>query len=353
MSEKLISIIVPVYNAEKTIERCVNSLCKMMREVEIVCVDDGSKDNSGEILDRISEDILNVIVIHQQNKGAAAARNRGLSVASGQYIMFCDADDEYHKDAISYIIEDIRNDKPDYIVFCREQYLLNGGLLRHAIGNSKHTIDCSWDEYFNNVLQEHGHCVSVFNKVYRNDIIKKYDLDFDEELHFGEDLWFNLNYIPNAQNLIEDFRAIYIQHSTEGSLCTSRNDDFYNLNMRCVLKYRSQFPERANMIDEYLNKYTFFSGVIALKRNLRIKNEYARDCRKQLFHPILDDDNFHKSLLYVSSMQTVKNTERMKKEAKWLLKTGLFGYSIRYYYYPKVKQFIRNTLLNNFIGNII
>lgn len=344
MGKKLISIIVPVYNAEKTIERCIYSLCTMPEYVEVICVDDGSVDQSGKIIDKISEKVPGIIVVHQENKGAAAARNTGLNLASGAYIMFCDADDEYHEDALSYIIDDIKKDRPDYIVFSREQHLLDGGVIRHAMGHSKCKLNCSWEDYFNNILQEHGHCVSVINKVYRRQIIQDNGVSFDEELHFGEDLWFNLNYIPHVNYFIEDFRAIYVQHSTEGSLCTSRNDNFYFLNKKSIMKYRLLFPERAGRIDIYFNKFIFISGVIAIRRNLRIQKEYKRMEKKELFDLILKDQDFERSIEYVSHMDTVENTKGMKKEALWLLRGGLLGYSLRYYQYPRLKRFIKSVV---------
>ena len=89
-----ISIIVPVYNAEKYIKRCVNSILNQsFKEWELILVDDGSSDNSGQICDDYSRQYNNIMVLHKNNGGVSSARNTGIKNATGKYIMFCDSDD--------------------------------------------------------------------------------------------------------------------------------------------------------------------------------------------------------------------------------------------------------------------
>ena len=98
--EELISIIVPVYNVEKYLEKCVDSIINQTyKNIEIILVDDGSKDNSGKICDIIKEKDERIKVIHKQNGGLSDARNAGLKIAKGTYIGFVDSDD--------YIAEDM------------------------------------------------------------------------------------------------------------------------------------------------------------------------------------------------------------------------------------------------------
>lgn len=105
MHEDLVSIIVPVYNVEKFIEKCVNSLMNQShKDIEIILVDDGSPDQSTEIIDRIAIEDQRVHVIHQQNKGVSAARNAGLQCATGEYVMFVDGDDWGDSDYVAYFL---------------------------------------------------------------------------------------------------------------------------------------------------------------------------------------------------------------------------------------------------------
>lgn len=109
----LVSIIIPVYNSKNTIERCIESVVisveKLTTDYEIICIDDGSKDNSLEILKKLSQSNSHIIVIHQENAGAAAARNVGLETAKGEYIAFNDSDDEWLEDHFEILLDILRN----------------------------------------------------------------------------------------------------------------------------------------------------------------------------------------------------------------------------------------------------
>ena len=101
----ILSIILPVYNVEKYIERCVESILTQNREdIEIIIVDDGATDGSPQICDKYAEKISNIKVIHKQNGGLSSARNAGMDVANGKYIYFLDSDDWITEDAIRIIL---------------------------------------------------------------------------------------------------------------------------------------------------------------------------------------------------------------------------------------------------------
>ncbi len=137
MRDPLISVIIPVYQAEKTIERCVSSIVSHRAPIEIVCVDDGSKDQSLGILQSLARDNDCLNIFHQDNAGAAAARNKGLSVARGEYVMFCDADDAYFEDTIDLITEDIEKYQADYIVFGRQSTTLDNHVVTCHKGDQR------------------------------------------------------------------------------------------------------------------------------------------------------------------------------------------------------------------------
>lgn len=106
MTEGLISVIMPVYNAQIYLERAVRSvMTQSYRNLEILLVDDGSKDSSGEICDRLAQEDSRIKVIHQENRGPSAARNRGVDASSGEYITFVDNDDLLNKDFVKVLYE--------------------------------------------------------------------------------------------------------------------------------------------------------------------------------------------------------------------------------------------------------
>ena len=112
----LVSIIIPIYNAEKYIKRCLNSIADQEVITEIICVDDGSTDNSRQIIEAFAEKNKNVIYIYQENSGASAARNNGLKHANGELCMFFDADDILYPDALKKMTVPIINGDAELVI---------------------------------------------------------------------------------------------------------------------------------------------------------------------------------------------------------------------------------------------
>lgn len=111
----LVSVIIPVYNSESTILRCIESVVisleRVTQDYEIICVDDGSKDNSLQLLGEIASQNTKVVVVHQDNAGAATARNKGLELAKGEFIAFNDSDDEWLEDHFEVLLN-VFNENP-------------------------------------------------------------------------------------------------------------------------------------------------------------------------------------------------------------------------------------------------
>lgn len=119
----MISVIIPVYNVEEYLERCVNSVLKQTyNDLEIILVDDGSTDNSGKICDELKNKDDRIIVIHKENQGLSASRNIGIEKATGEYITFVDSDDYILEDMYETLYKNlIRNDAD--ISMCKYQYV--------------------------------------------------------------------------------------------------------------------------------------------------------------------------------------------------------------------------------------
>lgn len=114
----LFSIIVPVYNVEVYLPRCLDSILNQTyEEFECIVVDDGSHDSSGNICDEYANRDSRIKVIHQQNAGPGSARNKGLAIASGEYICFCDSDDWIEKDLLCELSKTIENKNPDIVIY--------------------------------------------------------------------------------------------------------------------------------------------------------------------------------------------------------------------------------------------
>ena len=104
MNNSLITIIIPVYNIEKYLRKCIESVIEQTyKNIEIILVDDGSMDNSGEICDQYKEKDSRILVIHKRNGGLSDARNSAIDIAKGKYLFFLDGDDYIEKDSIEYL----------------------------------------------------------------------------------------------------------------------------------------------------------------------------------------------------------------------------------------------------------
>ena len=112
-----ISVVIPVYNVEKYLEQCLDSvIAQSFEDIEVICVNDGSTDSSLEILKRYADNDSRIKIISQKNKGAGAARNVGIENAAGEYVYFMDSDDYLNADAFERL-NDFLDDKPDFVMF--------------------------------------------------------------------------------------------------------------------------------------------------------------------------------------------------------------------------------------------
>mgnify|MGYP003290115034 CR=1 FL=1 len=210
--EKLISIIVPVYNAERTLHRCVTSLVEQSYpNIEILLVNDGSKDASLEMCRGYEQQDSRIRVIDKPNGGVSSARNAGLDVARGEYIMFCDSDDWVSPLWCEHMV---RNHIPQNLTVCEIAW---GGPDAEA-------KDQQLSEEIiverNRFLQFSFVMCPPWNKLFERNAIQKSDLRFSGDLRLGEDLIFVMEYLCNVQGQVRILpqRLYYYDTSTEGSL---------------------------------------------------------------------------------------------------------------------------------------
>lgn len=191
----MVSIIIPVYNAERTIKRCVESLRKQkLDSKEFIFVNDGSKDSSLEILRHLAESIQDVKIIDKQNGGVSSARNAGLKIANGEFITFMDADDYYLDNSyISNMVKTMTETEADMVV-SGLTVIKENGMYEVQVENRVEKID----EFVNHFFQYSnlGIFNSPWNKLFRKEKIKH---TFCEDMNFGEDTVFVAGYLMNCQ----------------------------------------------------------------------------------------------------------------------------------------------------------
>ena len=217
---KMVSIIVPVYNAEKNLRRCVESLLEQSySNIEILLVDDGAKDSSPRICDEFAQIDERVKVIHKENGGVSSARNMGLKKAKGQYIQFVDSDDWVARDYTEKLVAGIEKNSSELVI---------GGMIfvHDQIQEVRSLKECSikqkevWERQFGFLYKEY-YLNSVWNKLFLKDKIVEF---FQEEISLGEDCCFVLSYLRNVSEiqLITDY-GYYFQMGSPDSLTKQCN----------------------------------------------------------------------------------------------------------------------------------
>ena len=192
MRTPLISVIIPVYNVEKYLHRCLDSvIAQTYQNLEIICVDDGSIDDSGKICDQYAVRDARIKVIHQENQGPSAARNRGLDAAEGEYIAFVDSDDYILEDMYKKMLDKLLNYNVDLCV-CQWQYEFSDGRqvvkkknIDPTIYGRKTSLEFARFLYRGNY--ENGVVVAAWNKLYRRALLDT--IHFEGRIH--EDDAFN------------------------------------------------------------------------------------------------------------------------------------------------------------------
>lgn len=219
------SIIVPVYNVEKYINRCIDSiLYQTIDDFEVILVDDGSSDKSGIICDYYETIDDRVKVIHKKNGGVSSARNAGLDLCQGKYVVFVDSDDYISKD----YLQKLYNPNVD-MVLCNIKYKNINSDKFYILDNEEYGIFNVEENILNQIIKSKYFC-TVYCKLFRKNIIEDYNIRFIEDLSLGEDTVFVVDYIMQIRNLEikSDVIYNYITYNSD-RLSMFKENSIYNL----------------------------------------------------------------------------------------------------------------------------
>lgn len=256
MKEPLVSIIVPVYKAEGTIVRCVNSLIhQSYNNTEILLVENNSPDSSGKLCDSFTEE--NIRVFHLKEKGVSKARNVGLKYAKGKYIAFCDSDDYYTDDHILCLMKAALHNKADVVIsgYYREN---KGEFLEYNLNVSK---IMSKREILKNIFLTNFVMGSCCNKLFNKNMISK--ITFREDISIMEDTYFFLEVLQRAKKVYYEGKALYFYCENEES-AVRKIDTTLSIDKTNSL-YISTY-------DKMLEKFSFSPEVIAMINCKKFEN---------------------------------------------------------------------------------
>lgn len=244
-----VSIIVPVYNAESCLSRCVDSILgQEYPDFEVLLADDGSTDRSGSICDAYAASDSRVRVIHKPNTGVSDTRNAAISQARGTYLQFLDSDDWITPDATKLFVRAMEDTQCDMVI--ADFYRVVGGRVSHK-GDIDDSSVLSREEFAGHMMKNPAdfYYGVIWNKLYRRDIIEKHHLRMNTELDWCEDFLFNLEYILHAETFYALKAPVYYYVKTKGSLVSQSATIVNSVRMKLtVFEYYNRFYK--HVLDE-------------------------------------------------------------------------------------------------------
>jgi len=289
-----ISVIIPIYNTAKVLDRCMISILhQTFTNIEIIAVDDGSEDKSGEIADNYAAQDKRIHVIHQENKGVSAARNIGIATAKGEYITFIDSDDYANPMLFETLYKTAQDNKLDVVSCSIYRVWDNQKVL---IQSDDRIIDIDNDSYPDIIDQcvfgSYRYRPSACGKLYRRDIIINYNI-----LFFGErmeDAIFNIKFLMVSHKLQILSSPLYYYHKRPGSATTSIvTDPQFPIRYVQLISELHKFGEKHQIlsrIEEKLPQYylQFLKSALSVIEQ-RKRYRYIYDVLNTLY---LNDINF-------------------------------------------------------------
>lgn len=284
-----ISIIVPIYNAYKYLDRCINSLVNQTyKNIEIILLNDGSRDDSIKIINKYASEDKRIIVVDKENTGVSDTRNIGIKKATGKYICFCDADDMYDKDYIKIMYETIKQKNVDmvrcnYKIIDSNNKFISKGNLENI--SNKYNNKGIKDKIIPLCLNGNMPCFTILLMIKK----EKLNISFKTDVAMMEDLVFYIELLTRIDSLYIINNTLYtIMYNEEGATNNKKNYKRNILNIisvntyiRDILKDNNLYTEynikqlnlnHLNSISDYIFKY-YLAGEDAIKLCISINNE--------------------------------------------------------------------------------
>lgn len=252
----LVTIILPAYNAEKTIARAIQSArCQEYSDLEIIVIDDGSSDSTLNICNALADKDNRLKIWHINNSGPSAARNYGLSQAKGEFICFMDADDEMSPTMISQLVSNMQDDTD--LVACGYKVRSNNGdyAFEQKLDDKSYPNNRLY-EFIEN-LQEAKAFNPLWNKIFRRSIINDNNIKMDTTVDMGEDYLFVVDYCAHTTLSLKTIdKILYCYHlSPNGLQVTANRDENYIRRISQLNRLRKLFEYKNYPLDSLNSEY--------------------------------------------------------------------------------------------------
>lgn len=331
-----VSIIVPIYNTEKYLSRCIDSLIyQTYKDVEILLIDDGSKDSSGGICERYLKD-KRVRVFHNENHGVSFTRNYGINQASGKYIMFVDSDDICDKDMVEKLHTAITESGAE-IALCGLKTFTDNKVNLKCIYEPTATLDIK--QYIETVLLKikiGQLCGAPYCKIYSAELIKSNNLSFDIGITYAEDFNFNMEYLKycNKISIIED--QLYFYRDNVANSLTSRNyrsfskESYFNQRMLAYQKFESVYTKYGLLVTHRDEVNSLLREFII--SSIKMACKFASDHSQVVgfIDEIVNNNFIRERLIYshTGTLDKIRVTLIKNKKSHLLFKLESFRYKV-------------------------
>ena len=308
--EKLVSIIVPVYNVEDYIEDCIKSLINQnYKNIEIILINDGSSDLSEEICRTYQQKDKRIKLYSIQNSGVSTARNLGIKKSKGDYILFVDSDDEVNDNYVSYLL---KNASELCLSICN--FSTNISHVFEDRKNSNFTNHVFYKEDFIE-LYKYNLLNTPCCKLFDRSIIIKNNIHFNQDLSLGEDLLFNLEYFNEIDKItfLNDYLYYYRFHGNN-SLSSRYNEEAKSIQLMLI----------DNITNSFINT-----------NNLKLLNK----CRMDRIISILENEMCNKDISFIRRYINVIHLLQ-DKDIRRKIELYRTGYNTFYYYLLKLKLYL-------------
>lgn len=322
MNSPLISIIIPVYNTADYIEDCVNSiLSQTYNNYEIILVDDGSKDNSGFLCDKISESYDKIIVLHKNNGGSSSARNKGLELANGKYVMFLDSDD-YINDVFCFqsLVDKLNVVDYDFVLFKSLKGYISKDKFIDYYGDYNQKVFDNFDKnaIFSYMIKYNKLLACCWNKIIKKSILIENNIYFKEGI-VGEDIdWIvRLFYFSDRIGMLNKVYHIYRQDNSSSItsvISQKKVNDLYNIIVDCVEFSKTCDAQFANIILSFMafeyailfNNITYFDNYNEFRYVVEYSwlLKYASDKKTKAVKFLFDLFGFNKTIKTIKSLRS-------------------------------------------------
>lgn len=255
----MISVIVPVYNVKEYLGRCIESILgQSFGDIEVILVDDGSTDGSGEICDSYALRDGRVRVIHKTNGGVSAARNTAIDVVQGEYMFFADSDDYLKKDCLETLHNAILENSCDCVSmnYCLVDDKENVEEVKHPLCSAVLTNDAQRLSYIINSVLKETSIRALWSKLFKTEIIKKHDIKICETCeNFAEDMGFYLVYLMKCKKIVMLDYAGYYYYQRSGSMMDKTKTDIKLNALNEVSAYLYDYLYRFDVENDLLKMY--------------------------------------------------------------------------------------------------